>query len=359
MWVTKILDKGGSCKIVFLDLSAAFDLVPHQIIIKRLLELGVNPKLVKFIEIYLKNRKRRVMVNSEKTRWVNLEKGVPQDSALGPILFKIFIAELPLLLNSRVLTYADDIKLLSTNDITLQKDLDVVSKWAAENGMVINNKKTTVLSFGQSNGKEDLFYNGERLEYAECTKDLGVYVDTDMKYHSQVNEAVKKANNLYYLFKQKLVYWNMYTTKIVIKSYIRPVLEYSSSVWNTGYEEDKRKLENVQRRVTKLCPEIRNLSYTERLSKLELPDLTSRRERGEMINLFKILNGHKTIFNEYFTLSEGRTRGHNKKIWQNRVNTEIGKRSFPYRTVQGWNRLSQETVDSGSVNEFKRRYDNL
>lgn len=357
MHVTKIVDNGANCKIIYLDLSAAFDLVPHRKIVERMLQLGVNPKIVLFIITYLCGRWKRVIVNNESTDWVEAVLGVPQGSVLGPLLFKIYISELPCLLSSTVLMYADDIKLISEDDRSLQTDLNMVKKWAEENGMVINSAKTKVMMLGKTAAETELLYGEEKLDYTLEMKDLGVIMDNKLKYHGHVNEIVRKSNNAYYNFKKHIINWTNRITNTIIKTYIRPNIEYCSSVWNTGYQGDIDKIERTQRRITKLGMGLKKKSYQERLQILKLPTLRTRRERGDMINLYKIRNLQPLIYNKFFLEAKCNTRGNSKKIWNPRVQTEIGKRSFYYRTIKRWNELNEETVNAKTVNCFKNKFD--
>ena len=96
-------------------------------------------------------------------------------------------------------------------------------------------------------------------------------------------------------------------------------MEYCASVWNSGYVGDVNKIESVQRKVTKLCPALKLLSYSERLEQLGLVDLKERRNRGDMIMIFKLSLNNKNLFNKYFTLNSSTTRGHELKLVKHRV----------------------------------------
>ena len=102
-------------------------------------------------------------------------------------------------------------------------------------------------------------------------------------------------------------------------------------------------LEKMQRRATKLIPGLRDLRYEEQLKECGLTTLETRRLRGNQIEVFKILNGYENIdSNFFFEIKESKiTRGHN----------------FSQRTINGWNKLSEECVHASSVNMFKNRID--
>ena len=110
------------------------------------------------------------------------------------------------------------------------------------------------------------------------------------------------------------------TFLIIYKSIIRPIIDYGDSVWNPSLKKHIQMIENIQRRGTKLVPELVNINYTDRLKMLNLPTLKYRRKRGDLIQVFKILNGHYDInWEGFFTLDTDRThntRGHSKN-WLN------------------------------------------
>ena len=122
------------------------------------------------------------------------------------------------------------------------------------------------------------------------------------------------------------------TFLIIYKSIIRPLIDYGDSVWNPSLKKHIQMIENNQRRGTKLVPELVNINYTDRLKMLNLPTLKYRRIRGDLIQVFKILNGHNDInWEDFFTLDNNRTRntrGHSKKLVKHRTLNVIATEKF-------------------------------
>ena len=123
--------------------------------------------------------------------------------------------------------------------------------------------------------------------------------------------------------------------------HVRPFIEYASCLWNTGCVEDLRKLEHIQRRWTKQVEGLRELSYSDRLTKLNLFSIQGSLLRADLIQYWKILHGKSTITsNELFTFAPNiGTRGHSMKLQVSRTQTEIRRRSFSHRQVTLWNSL--------------------
>ena len=122
-------------------------------------------------------------------------------------------------------------------------------------------------------------------------------------------------------------------------------------------KKHKTAAENFQKRATKLVPNFRNSTYTERLKYLGIPSLEYRRERADMIQVFKILHKYKKSNSTMFKLTDNnRTRGNNFKLFKQRSRTELRRNSFSNRFVNKWNALDKEMVLAPSVNSFKGGY---
>ena len=128
------LESGNSVDVVYLDLRKAFDCVPHRQLLTKLQSYGITGKLLDWIEDFLADRKQRVSIRGSLSDWVNITSGVPQGSVLGPISFIIFVNDMPDVINSMLLMFADDTKLYRTisspidHDI-LQQDIDRIGAW--------------------------------------------------------------------------------------------------------------------------------------------------------------------------------------------------------------------------------------
>ena len=136
---------------------------------------------------------------------------------------------------------------------------------------------------------------------------------------------------------------------------VRPYMEYATTVWAPYFKKDIFILENTQRRATKLVKEIKDLPYDDRLRFLGLPTLCYRRVRNDMIQVFKIMNQidklDKTIF--FKELNQSSTRGHSQKLAKSHSRVNVRLNSFSQRVVNKWNDLTEECVQSSSLNNFK------
>ncbi len=141
------------------------------------------------------------------------------------------------------------------------------------------------------------------------------------------------------------------------KSLVRPLLEFCAAVWSPYYVKDKDQLEKIQHRFTRMIPKLKELPYEERLVQLGLWSLEERRNRADLIEVFKMQRGLTQIpFDRFFELkNDYRTRGHPLKLVKSTCRTDLRQHFFSERVINSWNNLSVEAVESTSLNSFKKR----
>ena len=203
--------------------------------------------------------------------------------------------------------YADDTKLFNsiyenTTDI-LQEDINILSRWADEMQMSYNVDKCHTLHLGSKNPQHTYFlpkmtniirssshisytFTLHPLKNVKEEKDLGVIVDEDLNFKNHISSKISKANSMIFLIKTCFKYLDTDMFKTLYKTLIRPHLEYASPVWSPVFKYEIQRIEGVQRRATKLVPEISNLPYIDRLKHLKLPTLQYRRIRQDLILLY-------------------------------------------------------------------------
>ena len=119
-------------------------------------------------------------------------------------------------------------------------------------------------------------------------------------------------------------------------------------------------VESVQRRATRIIPELRNLSYSERLQELNIPTLLYRRKRADMIHVFKIMKGIDDVpIEDFFQVADSSTRGHSLKLYKPRFSKSVRQHSFSVRIIEEWNSLPEDVVSTKSVIQFKTKLDKL
>ena len=286
--------------------------------------------------------------------------GVPQGSVLGPLLFILFINFITEGCQSKFSMFADDLKLYAVASSTqechaLQTDINLLHSNATNHLVEFNADKCTHLHFPASKTPLHQYsLNDVVISTSQSARDLGVIVDNELKFHKHINVTYGKAHSL---ASNLLAHTSNRSSSFmheVFISHIRPLITFASPVWNTGYLGDERKLEGVQRRWTREIRGFSELSYTERLHRLNLSSIKGRLLRTDLILCWKIFHGKCYIKPaQLFTLSTATTRGHKYKIFKPRIRTEARKRSFAYRVITPWNNLPADVVTAQTLTRFK------
>jgi hypothetical protein len=297
--LTAMLDSNEPVDAIYLDFSKAFDTVPHQRLQTKLRSYGIGENLVKWIGNYLSNRSQRVRINDASSDWIEVTSGVPQGSVLGPILFLIYINDLPDRLTCHCKIFADDTKMYGNPATSqIQENINKVCKWSQTWQLSFNTDKTHVMHFGRNNPQTKYYMTDtpdpHPVSTSDVEKDLGVHVDRNLSFDIHIGNIVSKANSTIGLIKRTFTNIDQSTFTLLYKSLVRPILEYCNSAWSPRLKRQSQLLERVQRRATKLVPQIREYSYTERLEALNLMSLKYRRFRGDLIETFKLI---KDLYN--------------------------------------------------------------
>jgi hypothetical protein len=326
--------------------------------------LGITGNLADWIENWLTNRKQRVIINGAYSEWKPVTSGVPQGSVLGPLLFIIFINDLDCDLVSKLAKLADDTKLgglanLSTAK-TIQEDLDKIVKWSETWQMQFNISKCSVMHIGNKNPRLEYKMNDKIIKTEKVVKDLGVYISDDLKSTRHCIETEKICNRLIGYIKRQFTFKNKEIVITLYNALIRSRIEYCVQFWSPNLSKDIKRLERIQARATKLIPEVRHLSYEERLRKLGMITLEARIVQLDMVQVFKIIKGIDNIdYRHFFTLNVNQTRNNGFKINVKQFNTNIMGGFFSHRVITYWNKLPAEVVSAETVYSFKNRLKNI
>ena len=362
---SEILESNNAVDVIYTDFAKAFDSVPHKRLLMKLKGVGITGNTLNWIKAFLSNRSQCVRVEDQCSSWKPVKSGIPQGSVLGPILFVIFINDMPEAVKSMCLLFADDAKLFrnvnlrdDTDIKILQTDVDSLTNWSGKWELPFNVGKCKVLHLGRTNPCNKYKMAGRYLEQVEEEKDLGVLVDSELKFHKQAAAATKTANSRLGLIKKSFAMLDMTSLPLLYTSLVRPHLEYGNIVWGPFYTEDRKSVERIQRRATKLVPELSNLPYGQRLRQLDLPSMQHRRRRGDMIMTYKIMTGKVNMTpTEIFRLSSNSYRSHQYKLAKKKCTKSTSLNAFSNRVVSDWNALPRDVVSANTTNGFKNKLD--
>ena len=330
---------------------------------------GVCDRLLLWIKDFLIGRRQRVNVSGCFSDWAPVTSGVPQGSCLGPVLFVIFINDLPEVVESLVQMYADDTKLFSEVEdrdkrLVLQKDLSNLVEWADKWQLLFNAEKCHVLHLGSNNNHFPYYMKRHdtdvfvELITSEVEKDLGVQVDDKLSFTKHIECQVNKANRLVGLIRRSFTYIDKDTMRQLFTAIVRPHLEFANIIWSPRFKKEEELIEKVQARATKCVPGFQNVSYEDRLKAMKLPSLRYRRKRGDLIEAYKYTHNYYNVNANLLKLDQKTNlRGHAYKIIKQSCKLNVRQNFFSLRIVNQWNSLPSSIVEAPSVDSFKARLD--
>lgn len=360
---TRSLDARIPVDVVYLDFSKAFDRVPRRRLLHKLEWCGIRGSLLRWIDSFLFGRSFAVKVGGALSSRFPVVGGVPQGSVLGPVLFLVYVSDLPPQLLSRCSMYADDMKLYGNpleDHHVLQRDLRVISEWCSRWLLPLSVSKCTVLHMGRLNPRLQYSLQDSLLKSVDSQNDLGVIITSDLSWSEHILSSVRKASRLSYLFYKVFKGCSPSTAARLYTTYVRPILEFASPVWCPDLVRDANMLEAVQRRVTRLPYGYVRPTYEQRLEIMNLPSFQQRRRRGDLIITYRALHSCFGVdLSQLFELNSNNLRGHEFKLKKEKFSTGARQGFLSNRVFSAWNGLPSEVVNAPSVNLFKNRLDLL
>lgn len=299
----RALDENTQLDVIYTDLSKAFDKMSHSILLYKLAVYGVTGSFLKWFKSYLTGREFYVVLNGYQSVSHGITSGVPQGSHLGPILFNVFVNDLPSILNfSECYLYADDLKfsrkIVSPRDsLLLQEDLNRLIDWCDNNRMLLNYGKCYHLKFTRKTRciSVDYFINGQKILEVNTIKDLGVTLDKKVTFIPHMENIIRKASKMLgFLIRNTKSFRNCKTKILLYNSLVRSIIEYGSVVWRPHFAAHTLRIERVQKRFLWHLAFSKGLtrqltSYKKRLQYFKITSLSDRCLITDALYGFKIL----------------------------------------------------------------------
>ena len=232
---------------------------------------------------------QRVKVGTKKSPELQVTSGVPQGSILGPLLFLVFVNSLPkFVTTSGIYMFADDTKIMSSNPMELQEDLDRFVQWCDQNKMEINVEKTNLMMF-RGDDSQKLRMKNVNLQTSPFERDLGVVVSEDLSWVEQTKTRCNKAYRACFNLKRNSSPLSSLCSRLnMYFGYVVPILTHCSPVWHAN-RTSMKELELVQKRVAKWISRTSQVDYKTRLIQLKLLPFNLYIEIQDLLTFCKIV----------------------------------------------------------------------
>ena len=367
--LSNAIDGGSINCTAFIDLAKAFNTVNHDILCKKLDKYGIRGEPLRLIESYLASRWQYTTTNNVKSALMEINVGVPQGSSLGPLLFLVYINDLPLYTSLKVRLFADDACLSYENENpqiieeVVNRELGKVNEWLLDNKLFLNFSKSTYLIFTNKRLQHNfsIKLNHIEIKQSNYTKYLGITIDNKLTWQQHImNLKSKLARNNYTLYKLSR-YVNENTLRTVYFSLIHPFLQYCISAWGGAAESHILLLERLQKQAIRNICRQPPLTHTDPLflsqKILKLTDIHEF-QVGKLIydrlannpigenNLIKIQDIHS-----YNTRASS-----NDNLYHQYVRTNKGIGSLKHQGPKIWMKIPTEIKKSDTIFHFKSKF---
>ena len=288
---------------MFLDLKKAFDTVNHELLINKLNSLRIKGNELNWFVSYLNNRVQAVNIGHSMSICQGIKVGVPQGSTLGPLLFIIYVNDLPLCVDCKTVMYADDTTLLfrSSDQVSLQIDLDSnlnrIAQWFNRNKLAVNIKKTKLMLFGTTKNLDkfkdvSLKYSNNAIERVDSFKYLGVIFDSHMTWLQHVDHISSNVSKRCGIVRRIKYCLPVCTLKMLAEAMIIPHFDYCSPVWSNCNKDLRAKMQIQHNKVARilLSADIRT-PVDDLMNSLKWLRLSDRWSNQMLFITFKCVNG--------------------------------------------------------------------
>ena len=368
------IDNGEITCGLFLDLSKAFDTVNHQILIDKLCKYGIRGTPLAWFTDYLSNRQQYVKIGNTESDLLTLTCGIPQGSTLGPLLFILYINDMPNCskkLSFRI--FADDTNVFySSNSIddiekVMNEELQNILQYCNVNKLSINIKKTNFMVITSCRKKTRRIKIGN-FEQKSYIKYLGIYIDQNLSWHQQISHVYNKIVKNTGIISKLRYCIDLNMLKQVYYSLIFPYINYGLMSWGNTYATKLKKLKSCQNKCIRKIFFIGNYedasAYYNLLGILKIDNVFKLKIA---VFTFKIINMNEkvpTILSDIIVAASSRHSHYtrfvsNYNIIRPKVRTNYGIQTFAFTSSKIWESIETSLKESYSILQFKKKYSQI
>jgi exonuclease III len=301
----KNINHNEYCGVLFIDFKKAFDVIDHDLLIRKLSRYGFSMHTLNLIHSYLTNRQQCVTTSTSTSDLKTLKYGVPQGSVLGPLLFTLYINDLPLYIQADIEMFADDTTIHTSNVNlkqlmpSLQQSANTLMKWTELNHMAIHPQKTKFMLITTRQKRQNLplklpsiKINNQIIEEVDSHKILGITVDNNLSWSEHMTVLCKNISQKVYQLSQIKYFLDPYSKKLFFLAYIQSSIDYASTIWDSASANTLKPLLSLHKRAIKII-----LNKSESLTNFDFKQsnilpLDKRLNYNKGVMMHKIMKGN-------------------------------------------------------------------
>jgi hypothetical protein len=362
----KALDGGQIVGTILMDLSKAFDAMPHDLLLAKLNAYGWTDDAIKFMSSYLSNRRQRVKINDVYSSWLSTIKGVPQGSIIGPIAFNIFINDLfYVVTKATVYNYADDNSLSFFHKSSqilkevLQDEANIAIKWFKANHMQANPSKFQAFVLGKSDIIKFTILSADNVYIdilcEDTVKMLGVNFDKDFTFNTHVKDICIKAGRQINVLQRLAHLLDNESRMCIMRAFILCHFSYCSLIWHFCGAKNTIKLEKLHLRSLRFVHQDFNSSSELLLATVNTTSLYVQRLKRLILEIFKIIHSMSPVtLSDLYVIRNNTNSRRFLPLEQPRVlTTKYGLNSLTYYGCKLWNDLDNKYKQSSTILQLK------
>ena len=365
----KHIDENKIVGGLLMDLSKAFDCLPHELLIAKLEAYGFDKRTLNMFYSYLKNRKQSVKINGILSDFLEILSGVPQGSILGPILFNIFINDFIYHMEKTetgILNFADDNTLSAcASTITelkqiLENAAKEALKWLDSNEMIANPDKFKVIVLKKPSIKTDnisITVGNQQIKPDASVKLLGVDIDDKLNFKKHIKHLCKTAGAKLNAIKRLRIYLDNKERELLVEAHVISQFNYSTTVWHFCGLVQIHKMEKLHERCIRFIYNEYDKKYFDILEEKKLTTLYGKRILIMCCETYKTKNGLNAAYMK--DIFENRPSKYPSRNENNMYIPKYNQLTYGYNSyrVQGakfWNYLPNEIKDATSYETFQK-----
>ena len=370
--ILKGFDEGKITGMILIDLQKAFDTIDHKVLLGKLVYLGFSESAISWFKSYLSNRSFIVNVENEYSDPGDLNCGVPQGSILGPLLFLLYVNDMPQAIECDLMLYADDSVLLFTHknvDVIndqLNRDFNSLCEWFVDNKLSIHfgEDKTKSILFTSKNkikkvGKLSINRGDIQIKQHSKVTYLGCVLDEDLSGESMATKVIGKINGRIKFLYRKNRFLDSSLRRLLCNALVQPHFDYACSAWYPNLTQNlSKKLQTTQNKCIRFCLQLGNRSHigATEFKQINWLPINERFSQCVCSTIFKFFNNNCPAYmNEMFStqMQDNNTRNATLRLCQPYRKTNKGQKGLSYLGPSLWNKIDRECKSIANLNTFK------